>query len=514
MAKLSSKQRRLVSEAVRSLAANLGLSTQRQIQQNQDGKGENEQRTADAPKNEERSAFCAWVAGLTWVAILIGWWSHSLGGVFNYFGGSPNILYPFAILSCIVGIVGANALLLYFKWPWVFNLLALVACLPLLLLTHRYVTNETRRLKSEANERRVEHSIITNEPSRFDSVDLGVANVSRKIDALDERNRSRHLTDDQFANLVEMLKGIPKDVIELKAVDADVEASKFRDELSNAFTQAGFKNSIARVMGASVDAYPKGVTLVDKTFPSPNRAAVEGIKKALTDAGVFVTSLDTHSGAVGQRLFVLVGPKPDSETLKLSGSIVVVANPKRIDPLPFRRKREGVHILLGKSSLSLPPVPPGAHAFKDIGRAFLLAGTHEHLSQIRLTADENQVVLNIRFAPIFGMPPLEITNNELTGLPADWDCNNSTNGIEIVNEKLLPIFQLYYKDDTHLALNGAITFINDDAKGVILAGGEGFQIMTRIENFDLSQQLESLHLKRLFRYPSWKHRGEFADDSN
>ena len=38
----------------------------------------------------------------------------------------------------------------------------------------------------------------------------------------------------------------------------------------------------------------------------------------------------------------------------------------------------------------------------------------------------------------------------MSGLPSNWDCNHSAKAIEVVNEKLVPIFQIYYKNDTYL----------------------------------------------------------------
>lgn len=186
-----------------------------------------------------------------------------------------------------------------------------------------------------------------------------------------------------------------------------------------------------------------------------------------------------------------------------------------IEPLEFRQKREGVFIVMGNDTIGLPPVPPGQQGIKDIGRAFLMAGTHEHPSQIQLIADENQIILNIKFAPIFGMPPLEITNNELNGLPSNWDCNHSAKGIEIVNEKRTPIFQMYYKDDTHLVVNGAITFIREGVSGYVLASETtGIQISSgaNITSDEFFKKIETLPLKPIFKYPAWQHPKDYADE--
>jgi hypothetical protein len=113
------------------------------------------------------------------------------------------------------------------------------------------------------------------------------------------------------------------------------------------------------------------------------------------------------------------------------------------------------------------------------------------------------------------MPPLDITNNELSGLPPNWDCNHTSKGIEIVNEHLVPIFQMYYKDDTHIAINGAITFIRDGVNGFVLSGGEGngwsVESGVQITSDDFFKKITALNIKRIFKYPAWQHPGEYAD---
>jgi hypothetical protein len=149
-------------------------------------------------------------------------------------------------------------------------------------------------------------------------------------------------------------------------------------------------------------------------------------------------------------------------------------------------------------------------AKKDIGRAFLGAGTYAKPSQIRLTATDQQIVFNFGFAPLFGMPPLRLENNELSGLPATRDCNHSKRGIEVVNDKLVPVFQLFDKDDTSIVFNGVITFING---AVFIAEGKGEQheVNTTFSPEEFFRRLEVLGIKKIFKYPAWQHLGEYAD---
>jgi hypothetical protein len=187
--------------------------------------------------------------------------------------------------------------------------------------------------------------------------------------------------------------------------------------------------------------------------------------------------------------------------------------PISVTPLEFRQKKEGINILLGSNTVGFPPVPAGATVSADLGRRVGM-GTHEHPSQIQLIGTNDQIVLNIKFAPIFGMPPLELSNNKLSGLPSNWDCNHSARAIEIINETLVPIFHVYYKDDTHLVVAGVLTGKDETGNRVLFVSGDG--VMSSLPGIDFSEneffsKIEALGIKRLFKYPAWRHLGEYAE---
>lgn len=189
---------------------------------------------------------------------------------------------------------------------------------------------------------------------------------------------------------------------------------------------------------------------------------------------------------------------------------VIVMKVVETEALEFRQKQEGVFLLFGGNTIGLPTVPSGQIAKKDIGRAFLGAGTYENPSRIELIATDKQIAFNIEFVPVFGMPPLKLKDNELSGLPSNWDCNHSKRGIEVVNERLTPVFQLYYKDDSHIVFNGVITFTNG---AVFIAEGKGqsLELNSTFSEADFFNRVEALEIKRIFKYPAWQHPGEFAD---
>jgi len=92
-----------------------------------------------------------------------------------------------------------------------------------------------------------------------------------------------------------------------------------------------------------------------------------------------------------------------------------------------------------------------------------------------------------------GLPPIKIRRNVLSDLPHNWDSNKSENALEIVDENRVPAYQLIYKRDDHIILNGIFPFPG----GLVLADNKEMVV-----NPCLPVKLE---LKRIFKYPSWKY---------
>jgi hypothetical protein len=92
---------------------------------------------------------------------------------------------------------------------------------------------------------------------------------------------------------------------------------------------------------------------------------------------------------------------------------------------------------------------------------------------------------------------ITITGNVFSVTPLNWDSNSNDTAFEAVNERGEPVLQLYYKTPTHLVLNGVFP----TPQGVCVAA----EIRT------VCNPLKPLPLKPLFKYPSYQHRGEFAD---
>jgi hypothetical protein len=63
----------------------------------------------------------------------------------------------------------------------------------------------------------------------------------------------------------------------------------------------------------------------------------------------------------------------------------------------------------------------------------------------------------------------------------------------------MPIYQFYYKTPTHIVVNGVFPYPG----GLILAGPEGMVLNPFLP--------VSFQLKPMFKYPSWKYPGVYAE---
>lgn len=95
-----------------------------------------------------------------------------------------------------------------------------------------------------------------------------------------------------------------------------------------------------------------------------------------------------------------------------------------------------------------------------------------------------------------GKPPIEIKHNEFAVRPLNWDKNSNQKALEIVNEKQEPVFQMIYKSETHLVINGIFPFTG----GVMFVNEKGM-LHNPIPPVKFS-------IKRIFKYPSLEYPGE------
>lgn len=96
---------------------------------------------------------------------------------------------------------------------------------------------------------------------------------------------------------------------------------------------------------------------------------------------------------------------------------------------------------------------------------------------------------------------ISISKNTLSGLPPKWDYNSTNKALEIVNENVVPIYQLIYKTPNHICINGVFP----SASGLILADEDGMHINPKLPI--------PLKIKRIFKYPSYQHPGVYEEEN-
>lgn len=117
---------------------------------------------------------------------------------------------------------------------------------------------------------------------------------------------------------------------------------------------------------------------------------------------------------------------------------------------------------------------------------------------VKLYVDEGVLYADVTVFGGSGIPPIKIEHHELSGKPSDWDFNSNEKALEIVNENQIPIYQFYYKTPSHIVVNGLFPFPG----GFIVAGPDGAVLNPTVP--------VQFRLRPIFKYPSWKHPGEYA----
>lgn len=169
-----------------------------------------------------------------------------------------------------------------------------------------------------------------------------------------------------------------------------------------------------------------------------------------------------------------------------------VAQQPKLDQPTFTEKFDLVDFTIGSNTLSVSPKT----GIVDLSRLFKFSPT----LPLKLYIEDNKPYVDAEIFVHQFLPPVKLRHNELMNLPPHWDRNSNKVAFEIVNEHQVPMYQLYYKTPTHIIINGIFVSGN----GVVVATDSG-----TILNPSLPV---TINIKPIFKYPSWKYRGEYADE--
>jgi hypothetical protein len=102
-----------------------------------------------------------------------------------------------------------------------------------------------------------------------------------------------------------------------------------------------------------------------------------------------------------------------------------------------------------------------------------------------------------------------VEGNEFTVNRLGWDRNSSANALEVVNDKLVPVLQLIRLTPSSFRLTGMFPVFDGWPKGSIwVVDDNEFGLWTPDHPFP------PYDVTRIFKYPSWKFPGKYADGSN
>jgi hypothetical protein len=116
---------------------------------------------------------------------------------------------------------------------------------------------------------------------------------------------------------------------------------------------------------------------------------------------------------------------------------------------------------------------------------------------IKVYVEKDKLYADVEIFSETGMHPIKISKNRISGLPHDWDMNKNEKALEVVDRNSNPVYQLIYKNDGHIILNGIFPF-----PGGLVVADESGMVMNPALPY-------TIQLNRIFKYPAWKYPAEY-----
>jgi hypothetical protein len=104
-----------------------------------------------------------------------------------------------------------------------------------------------------------------------------------------------------------------------------------------------------------------------------------------------------------------------------------------------------------------------------------------------------------------GLPSIEISENEFKVRPTGWDRNFTDNAFEVIDSHGKVMFQMIRKTAGHFVAQGMFPMADG---GLVIGLNSSILVRPSQDAIDRS------HIEPVFKYPSWKYPGKYADGSN
>jgi hypothetical protein len=180
--------------------------------------------------------------------------------------------------------------------------------------------------------------------------------------------------------------------------------------------------------------------------------------------------------------FTLPYPAPLSQS---PGSVAVLTPPR------FREHIEEVHFSLGPSGLI------STYTLAELQEQAREPFDFYGYKPVRIFEDNGNIYADFTVWGGVGQSPIKVRRNEFTVRPVGWDRNSNQNALEVVNANQVPVFQMIYKTESHIVVNG----IFPTPGGLLVADEHGVRREGNLATMPLS-------IHRIFKYPSWKYPGQ------
>lgn len=158
----------------------------------------------------------------------------------------------------------------------------------------------------------------------------------------------------------------------------------------------------------------------------------------------------------------------------------------------FRENPTKVFFIVGGNTFAYD-----AEALRKGSKVPLLGG----YSPITVYLEGNRLYADFEMYAGVGHSPVEIKHNQFVVRLPQWDRNSNQSAFEVVNESLVPVFQLIYDGPNKIRINGIFPM----PTGIMLASESGTVFNP------LPGQMATF--TRIFKYPSWKYPGQYEAGS-
>ena len=102
------------------------------------------------------------------------------------------------------------------------------------------------------------------------------------------------------------------------------------------------------------------------------------------------------------------------------------------------------------------------------------------------------------------LPLVEVVCNRVTPA-AGWDANYNDKAVEVVDQNQIPMFQIIFETPKRIRIN--TTFLDENNQLVIVSE----RGIVRVPVGPNTPVASNVLLRKIFKYPSWKYLGEYAD---